>query len=247
MTLVLRWLPTLATIAAMGVFVAAGNWQRGKMEDKQALRAQFDAVAAAPAAALPTEVSDWQAWRYRSVTARGTYDAARQFLLDNRVHAGRAGYHVIAPLELADGRTLLVDRGFVASGASRAERPRVPAPAGAVEVTGRVNLPLAYFELAPAPPADGVWQNLDPERYAQSSGKRVLPIVLEQDARGAPDDGLVRVWPAPDFGIEKHRIYMMQWYAFAALAAGLWLWFNLLRRRRPPPRAAPSPDEQQAR
>jgi surfeit locus 1 family protein len=47
-----------------------------------------------------------------------------------------------------------------------------------------------------------------------------------------PDDGLLRDWPAPDFGVATHRIYMVQWYAFALLAAGLWLWFHRPRAAR---------------
>jgi cytochrome oxidase assembly protein ShyY1 len=47
-----------------------------------------------------------------------------------------------------------------------------------------------------------------------------------------PDDGLVRAWPAPDFGIDTHRIYMVQWYAFALLATLLWLWFHRPRAAR---------------
>ncbi len=55
----------------------------------------------------------------------------------------------------------------------------------------------------------------------------LVPVVLEQtaavvrDDAPARDDALARDWPAPDFGVDKHRIYMMQWYAFAATAAGL--------------------------
>jgi surfeit locus 1 family protein len=237
-----RWLPTVATIAAIGVFVAAGNWQRGRMDEKAGLRARFDAAMSAPAVALPA-ADDWNAWRYRNVVVSGTYDAARQFLLDNKVQAGRAGYHVIAPLELRDGRTVLVDRGFVAAMATRAEHPVVPAPAGPVEVRGHVNLPPAFVELGNAAPVDGVWQNLDPRRYAQVTGKAVLPIVIEQDAPGAPADGLVRDWTAPDFGIEKHRIYMVQWYSFAALAAGLWLWFHRGRGLRREPGATEAVDD----
>ena len=45
--------PTLAAIAAIALFVAAGNWQRDRMEQKLALRAQFDAAMAAPPVALP--------------------------------------------------------------------------------------------------------------------------------------------------------------------------------------------------
>jgi surfeit locus 1 family protein len=59
----------------------------------------------------------------------------------------------------------------------------------------------------------------------------VLPIVVEQTAPTSATDNLVRNWPAPDFGVEKHRIYMMQWYLFAATAAGLWMYFNLRRPR----------------
>jgi surfeit locus 1 family protein len=225
-------LPTLAALAMIVVCVAAGNWQRGRMEDKAALRQQLDTAASAPPAALPAGTPDWNAWRYRTVELEGTYDASRQILLDNKVHAGRAGYHVVTPLDLADGRAVLVDRGFVAAGATRTELPAAAPPPGAVTVRGRVNLPGAYVELKDAPASGRVWQNLDPARFAAATGKAVVPVVVEQDPRGAPADGLARDWPAPDTGIDKHRIYMVQWYSFAALAAGLWLWFTLRRARR---------------
>ena len=48
----------------------------------------------------------------------------------------------------------------------------------------------------------------------------LLPVVVEQTSAG--EDGLVRRWPAPGAGADKHRIYMVQWYTFAALAAGLY-------------------------
>jgi len=82
-------------------------------------------------------------------------------------------------------------------------------------------------ELKHDAPAGVVWQNLDPARFASITGVKVLPIVLEQTAALDAGDILVRTWPAPDFGIEKHRIYMVQWYLFAATAACLWLYFNL--------------------
>ena len=230
-----RWrdaLPTVATIVAVAVFVAAGNWQRGRMEAKEALRAQLDAASAMPAVALP-DVGAWDAWRYRPVRAEGTFDATRQFLVDNRVQAGRVGFHVVTPLVLADGRVVLVNRGWVAAGATRDLLPAVPPATGPVVVTGRVGLPTSgYVELAADDGAGVVRQNLDPARFAAATGVRVLPIVVEATAPAAPEDvALVRDWPPPDAGSDKHRIYMMQWYAFAALAAGLWLTFRLRRRR----------------
>jgi surfeit locus 1 family protein len=227
-----RLLPTVATVAGIALFVTAGHWQQGRMEQKEALRAQFDAANASPPSTLPSEPVDWAAWRYRPVAVQGTFDAARQILIDNKVEEGRAGYHVVTPLLLADGRAVLVDRGWIAAGETRAQLPLAPLPAGMVTVQGRLNVPAShYVELAQAAPAGGVWQNLDPARFAAASGLPVLPIVLEQTApligSMKTADNLVRNWPAPDFGIEKHRIYMMQWYLFAATAAGLWLFLNL--------------------
>jgi surfeit locus 1 family protein len=230
-----RALPTLATVVGIALFVTAGHWQQGRMEQKEALRAQFDAANANAPSPLPPETVDWSAWRYRPVAVDGTFDAARQILVDNKIEEGRAGYHVVTPLVLADGRAVLVDRGWIAAGETRAQLPSATPPAGPVTVHGRVNIPAArYVELAHAAPAGGVWQNLDPARFAAVTGLAVLPIVVEQTAPlvgpGASDK-LVRNWPAPDFGIEKHRIYMMQWYLFAATAAGLWLFLNLRRPR----------------
>lgn len=231
-------LPTLAMVVGVIVFVAAGNWQRGRMEQKEAMRAQYDAAAAERPIALPAGAPDWAALRYRPVEVRGAYDAGRQILIDNRVRDGRVGYHVVTPLALDDGRAVLVDRGWIAAGATRNELPLAPPPVGPVTVRGRIALPPSgYLEMRREAPNGPVWQNLDPSRFGAATGLRVIDAVVEQAADGAPADGLVRAWPAPDFGIEKHRIYMMQWYLFAALAVGLWGWYSL--------RAQPGPEARQ--
>ena len=112
-------MPTVVTLLAVAVFVLAGNWQRGRMQQKLALGEQLAAATAAPVAPLPAGDVDWSAWRFRVVEARGRYDAGRQILVDNRVHAGRAGYHVVTPLVIEDGRAVLVNRGFVPAGPTR--------------------------------------------------------------------------------------------------------------------------------
>jgi surfeit locus 1 family protein len=226
------FVPTLAAVVAIAVFVAAGNWQRGRMNQKLALRAQLEEAATLPPVALP-RTDDWAAWRYRAVVATGTFDAARQILLDNKVRGGRAGFEVVTPLALSDGGGfVLVNRGWIAGGATRADLPSVPPPAGIVAVQARVNVPPAgYVELAREPVAGPIWQNLDLARFTRATGIAVAPVVLEQTAAVAGEDALARDWPAPDLGVDKHRIYMMQWYAFAATAAGLWLYYTLRRRR----------------
>ena len=65
-------------------------------------------------------------------------------------------------------------------------------------------------------------QNLDSRQFAAETGLRLRPIVLEQHSP-APEDGLLREWPRPDAGIEKHESYSLQWYSLAALAIVLFV------------------------
>ena len=226
------WVPTLAAFVAVALFVTAGNWQHRRMLEKEAQQRAIAQAATLPPVPLPTRVDDWRPWRYREVIVTGEFDARRQILVDNRVHAGQAGFGVVAPLALDDGRTVLVDRGWTAGGPTRAQLPQVPPAPGRVTLRGRVEIPPAdYFELGGgAAPGGALWQHLDPARFARTTGIDVLPVVVEALDAPAPD-GLARDWPMPDAGIEKHVGYMVQWYTFAALAAGLWAWFTFRPRR----------------
>ena len=50
----------------------------------------------------------------------------RTILLDNKVHGGTAGYYVLTPIRLADGGAIVVvNRGWIAQGASRTLRPPI--------------------------------------------------------------------------------------------------------------------------
>ena len=71
------------------------------------------------------------------VTATGRYADRNLMLVRNRPNHGVFGYEVAIPLELADGASLLVDRGWIPNGRTAADPPPVPAtPAGDITVTG---------------------------------------------------------------------------------------------------------------
>ena len=225
------WIPALAAWLTIAVCVTAGHWQYLRMQEKEVLQAQFQAAAAAAPVALPRAVDDWHTWRFRAVMLDGEFDARHQILIDNKVHDGRVGFEVVTPLQLADGRSVLIDRGWVAGGNTRAVLPQPPVPAGTVSLRGRIDLPAPPYwrsgnETLPAGP---LWQHLEPASFTRATGIAVLPIVVR--ALDMPRGGGLVVDDAlPDAGIEKHVSYMVQWYAFAAMAAGLWLWFDVRPR-----------------
>jgi surfeit locus 1 family protein len=225
-----KWLPAVAAFVTAALCIAAGNWQHRRMLEKEALQASITRAATAAPVALPAGVEDWNAWRFRRVMASGEYDAAHQILIDNKVRRGEAGFDVVTPLRMRDGRSVLVDRGWIRIGASRAMLPQPAPPAGSVTVDGRIDVPPRnYFELGDgSAPSGPLWEHLDPLRYAKATGIDVLPIVIEATQAGG-GAGLVRDFPLPDTGIERHLSYMVQWYTFAAMAVGLWAWFALVR------------------
>ena len=227
-----KWLPTVAAFVVAALCIVAGNWQHRRMLEKEALQASITRAAAAAPVALPARVDDWNAWRFHRVTATGEYDAAHQILIDNKVHAGVVGFDVVTPLRMSDGRAVLVDRGFVPVGRSRATLPQPAPPTGIVTVDGRLDVPPArYFELGDgSAPSGPLWEHLDPARYAKATGIGVLPIVVDATHAGG-GEGLVQDFPLPDTGIDRHLSYMVQWYTFAVMAIGLWAWFAVVRPR----------------
>lgn len=230
-----RVLPTVAAILVTALCLAAANWQWHRMEYKEDLRARYERAIALPAldnAGLPRAAADWTALRYRPVQLTGSFEAARQILLDNRVQAGQVGYEVVAPLRLTDGRVVLVDRGWVAQGRTRTEIPPVPPPAGVVTVTGTLELPAQDYVALGSERPGVVWQHLDLARYAAVTGLTPLPLLVRETAPASAADTLVRMRDDPDFGIDTHRMYMLQWLAFAMTTVVFWAVAHRPRRWR---------------
>ncbi|MHB1084073.1 MAG: SURF1 family protein [Thiobacillus sp.] len=230
-----QFAPTLwPTMAAMFFFVLTmwlGNWQSERAETKRELQARYDKATVTAPIHVGSTLLDRDSVLYRKLEVQGVYDDAHTILLDNRVMNGVAGYHVLTPLKIDGGElTILVNRGWIAVGRTRAELPHLPTPAGQIRLEGMAIDPHSrFFELTPTVPQDRVWQNLDFARYASTTGLKLQPVLLLQTS--ALDDGLQRNWPRPDTGVSMHVSYAVQWYSLATTLAVLWLVMNMKRHR----------------
>ena len=224
------------TLVLLVLFISLGRWQWSRAEFKQQLALDFAARAGRvtrldvqPVAALP---------RYARVEVRGRWDGARQFLLDNRTRDGRAGYEVLTPLELADGRWLLVNRGWVPFGGYRDRLPDVSLDVPSVQaVRGLLDeLPQAGLAAGRAPPAmDGSWPRVtafpQPAELARALGVeegRLAARVLLLDETASV--GYVRGWQPFAKGPEQNWSYAIQWWSFAVLLLVLYISLNLRKR-----------------
>ncbi|MFI7439021.1 SURF1 family cytochrome oxidase biogenesis protein [Nonomuraea indica] len=226
-----RWIALhVVVLLVIPAFVLLGQWQFGRFEERSANSERVTANLAAPP--VPVESLAGPAVkeddRYRAVTASGSYDAAQGLLVRRRPQEGRPGFYVLTPLVLADGRAVLVNRGWVKAGATADTPPEVPPPpTGQVTVTGRLRLSeteeSSGIRERPGLPAGQVLLiDLD------AIGKR-LPYELlggyvdltEQRPGGGPAPEPV---PAPDVGAGGglNLAYGVQWWLFIGVAVGGW-------------------------
>ncbi len=222
--------PTLAAVALAVLTFSLGNWQMDRATYKRGLQARIDAGERAPILWVGAAPVTKAQVLYRRVRVQGVFDSRYQILLDNRIHNGVAGYHVLTPLKIRGGqRAVLVNRGWIPVGNSRSALPVTPVATAQVKITGlAVDPDTRYFELSAAAPQGRVWQNLNFKRYAAWSDLDLQPFVLQQSNNSA--DGLIRDWPRPDTGVSTHLSYALQWYGLAATLVVLWLVLNVKRK-----------------
>jgi surfeit locus 1 family protein len=225
-------IPTVATVLMIIITASLGRWQLSRAHEKEALQSQYRSAAQAPSieVAQAARAGDLATLQFRPVRAVGTFDAARQILVDNKMVDNVAGYHVVTPLEIfASGEILLVNRGWIARDRRYPAPPEVPPPTGRVLVEGVLLLPSDRFlELSTTVVQANVWQNLTPARFEQQTGVKVLPFTLIQ--RNETGDRLFRVVEVADFKIERHYGYAFQWFALCATLVVIYVAVHIKRR-----------------
>ena len=236
----------LAAIAAALLTARLGFWQLDRAAQKTALQQALQQQRALPPLAqadLARETADLPAQLHRSVRLQGRWLPAHTVHLENRQMNGRPGFYVVTPLQLDDGSAVLVQRGWVPRDLMDRTRVAAPAPpSGSAQVMGRIAPgPARLYEFDGAA-SGAIRQNLDLAAFGRETGLplRPLAVVQEDDANAvsAPSDGLLRLWPQPAIGVEKHHGYAFQWFALCALIIGLYVWFQLIRPARSRPKHA---------
>ena len=219
----IRWIPLLATVIVAAIGVSLGQWQTRRGDEKQAIQAKMAARQSAPAMTLENAAGiDVAVAEFRHIKLRGRFVPTWVTYLENRPYNGVPGFYVLMPFKITGSAesAILIERGWAPRDANdRTRVPVVPTPADEIEIEGVIRSDaghLLQLGAAEAPRPGAIMQNLDIAAYARASQLPLAPFVVEQS--GEIKDGLVRDWPAPSLGIDRHRGYAVQWYALALMA-----------------------------
>ena len=217
-----------AAIAAAWIVVivgllALGSWQVQRLAWKRSLIAQVDArVAAKP---VPGPVTAGSEDAYRRVAATGVFERERDSFVQASTVRG-PGWWVITPLRTTDGRTVLINRGYVPA------RTAPPPVSGAVSVTGLLRLtePRGGFLRSNDPAADR-WYSRDVAAIAARRGLgATVPYFIDADATATTEKGPVAGLTVIRFP-NNHLAYAITWFILATMAiGGFIIWIKASRR-----------------
>ncbi|GAA0435077.1 SURF1-like protein [Acrocarpospora corrugata] len=241
-----RWLALhVVVLLVIPAFIFLGRWQFGRYEERSTASDRTTTnLAAAPVpleelATVGGAVPEGD--KFRTVTVRGSYDAAHEWVVRRRTQNQRVGFYVVTPLVTSAG-AVLVNRGWVPAGTDADGTPSVPKPpTGEVTVTGRLR-PAETEETSGIPNRAGLptGQILLVDDAVLGAG---LPYRLYGgfvELSGQQPAAAIAPEPVPDpdpgSGGGLNLAYGVQWWMFIGIAIGGWL--LLIRREARDLRAA---------
>jgi surfeit locus 1 family protein len=218
----------ITVLIALAILISLGTWQVERLHWKEGLLADIAERRAAdrvPLADIETMAAQGGDIEYRTVTATGRYinNKERHFFATWR---GQTGYYIYTPLQLTDGRYILVNRGFVPYENKEPEMRMQGQLTGEQTVTGlaRAKLPGKPSSLVPDNDvAKNIfyWKDLDVMASSVDLDKTdVLPFFVDADSTpnpaGFPIGGVTQVDLPND-----HLQYAFTWYGLAAALVGV--------------------------
>ena len=219
--------PAIATLLATAILVSLGVWQVERLAWKESLLATIAARTKAPPAPLPPQ-AEWQslqpdAYAYRHVAATGSFDNAHEAhvfrpLSEADAHgpAHGIGDLVLVPFRLAQGGTVIVNRGFVPADRLDPKTRAAGEVAGETTITGLMREPEPRNSFTPADdPAKNQWFTRDPATIAAALNiADAAPFTIDEDAGQAPG-GLPQGGETLVDIPNNHLSYALTWFGLA--------------------------------
>jgi len=229
-------LATIATAVGLVILILLGLWQLDRLAWKEALIATLHERLSAPPVDLPLH-AEWARLtpgnaEFRRVTLRVEFpDVPRAYVYAGapalRADIKSPGYFVFAPARLPDGRTIVVNTGWVPL--DRQDNW----VGGSRQITGYLRWPEQ-----PGPfvtdrdAAGGVWFLRDPRGMATVKGwGEVAPFYIDQESP-LPAAGLPRPGPLTVNLRNNHLGYAWTWFGLAATLAGVFSFWLYSGRRK---------------
>ena len=240
-----RIVATLSALVVIGIGCSAGVWQLSRAEQKIRLGESLASRLVMPILNANNEDLTLGLAAERRITARGHFLKDDAVWLENRPrpipegvsNSAQAGFYLMMPLVLEGKKKVLwVNRGWAPRNPlNRIELPPISTPDTIVAIDGvGFAHPGRVYELGQQTEAatkPRIEQNFELSKEAKFHQWDQLPFIV-RESESNKIDGLVRNWPLPTNGVDRHYAYAFQWFALAACGFLFWLISGLMQYRR---------------
>ncbi|MDB4210343.1 SURF1 family protein [Gammaproteobacteria bacterium] len=202
------------------VFIYLGGWQVERASYKADLLNAFNSEQQATPAKISFNSPEWS-----RVYVDGAFDPSKQILIDNQIHNGKVGYKIFTPFRFDQDQVVLVDRGWIPQGSSRADLPNINFSSPESRIIATVTYPeqgvLAGTELL-----TNFWPKVAQTKavkvLADAYEEPILNMVLVLDPGSNTTEEYIEITP---FAITpvKHYGYALQWFTMSIVLLGMFL------------------------
>ncbi|MBT8140939.1 MAG: SURF1 family protein [Gammaproteobacteria bacterium] len=243
-------LPSLAYIVLLALLLSLGQWQLERAEEKTGL---FSAFASGDTQAIDLKNALRQSEpRYQRIKLSGHFVSEQQYLLDNIVRKGQIGLQVMTPFKKDDGKTLIVNRGWIPLALRHAPASELNQALNIssqkMTVSGRLDKLLRPGLQLDTQIPDTLYPKIVQfptfEQFEADLGTQLVPwqILLDAEQENPLVKGFVREWTPHEMGPERHIGYAVQWFALALTLSIIYI--VLTFKPRPVPEAeSKNPDK----
>jgi surfeit locus 1 family protein len=233
-------IPTLATIFLVPFLVSLGLWQLDRADQKREIDRGVKNAQSQEALDLNTFINTNRTIEnslskdiYRSATLSGHYDSSHQYLLDNRMHKGKAGFHVLTPFLLEHTKkSILINRGWISYQGTRDNIPDISITENLINISGVMKRQGRAIVLNESDNSSNklkhsyprLIQSMKLDTLTKELNVSLLPIFIELDKKDKT--GFIREWQPYYGSIDKHNAYALQWFTFAGILLFLFIKLN---------------------
>ena len=211
-------IPSAVTIVMLYIMISLGHWQLERADYKANLQSLIESKQGKASIALSDIANDEHNWIYQPVYVKGEFDQSHQILFDNQVNNMVAGYSVFTPLKLSKDLAILVNRGWLPLGMSRANLPDISIVEHSVKINGlAAHAPSKTLVLSDNANSYKKWpavlQYIDLEEIQKNLNYKLMPMIIIMDQKNQ-----TKLEPLPiriNMRSEKHTAYAFQWYGLS--------------------------------
>lgn len=236
----LHYTPIVVTVVAMAFLLlcSLSLWQLQRGLEKKALlkthsnQAQLNVLTMLE---LPDLFKKPYLYDNRIIKLTGYFQNNHTILLDNKIHSGQVGYYVITPFLIDHNKIILINRGWIPMGSSRAVLPTIaPTLNQETTITGHITIPRKNRFIK-----NKLETNQFPFRIQEIDFALLKPLFktqLEPILINLSSHSLFSFEAVPEKAIwlnpEKHFAYAIQWLL---LALSLVIIYTIVCRKPPHP------------